>query len=178
MSGEYSKIQILASLDIQANLNVVMMIRPPAPPPCPPISRLSDVRPGLGARWPNRPGLSSFRFLLLIPNQNLNVMPLKGKLFNFCEVLVFVGCVCGVCLSGVFGCVTVCVRWGVECGGGTVCGVRKNSEGKAATEGLCSDSFAYSAILYPAPTAVHLGGVFMKMAQQQNVYKFIMENNT
>ena len=63
----------------------------------------------------------------------------------------------------------MCVRWGVECGGRTVCGGEKNSEGKAATEGLCSDSFAYSAILYPAANtiaALQLGGAFMKMAQQ------------
>ena len=37
-----------------------------------------------------------------------------------------------------------------------MCGGEKNSEGKAATEGLCPDSFAYSAILYPAPPTLQL----------------------
>ena len=43
-------------------------------------------------------------------------------------------------------------------------GEKKLTGGKAGTEGLCSDSFAYSAILYPATSAAaQLGGVFMKM---------------
>ena len=79
-------------LDIQANFNVVMMIRPPPTSPgCPPISRLSDVRPGLGARWPNWPSLSSFRFL------SSNSQPRSGHNVFKRQIVRLCVCVC-VCV--------------------------------------------------------------------------------